>query len=156
MEFRLEVRTQLAILARERGYNEELLAILDELLEGVMKLPDFLEKQYEDALEEYKREKKTPFITAAECIGLRRGIAEGFQQGYATGRQEGLEQGLTDGLRISLSRRLKKRFGAAAQEVIDALNTIRDVDLLNTLDEMEADDASLDAIRQQLNDYLSR
>jgi flagellar biosynthesis/type III secretory pathway protein FliH len=58
-----------------------------------MKLPEFLEKQYEEALEEYKREKKIPFITAAERIGLRRGIAEGFQQGYTIGRQEGLEAG---------------------------------------------------------------
>lgn len=160
MEFRLEVRTQLAILARERGYNEELLVILDQLLEGIMKLPDFLEKQYEEALEEYKREKKMPFITAAERIGLRRGIAEGFQQGYATGRQEGLEQGLQqgvlEGLRQSLGRRLRKRLGEAAQEVIDALNAVSDVDLLNTLDEMEADNASLDAIRQQLNEFLNR
>jgi flagellar biosynthesis/type III secretory pathway protein FliH len=181
-------------LARERGYNEELLAKLDELLEGIMRLPEFLEKQYEEALEEYKREKKIPFITAAERIGLRRGIAEGFQQGYALGRQEGLEtgrqegleqglqqglqqgleqglqqgleqglqqgleqglqQGLLEGLRLSLSRRLQRRFGEAAQKVIEALNAVTDVQLLSAIDEMDAEGVPLDAIQQQLRDYF--
>jgi len=194
MEFRFEARRRLAILARERGYNEELLAKLDELLEGIMRLPEFLEKQYEEALEEYKREKKIPFITAAERIGLRRGIAEGFQQGYALGRQEGLEtgrqegleqglqqglqqgleqglqqgleqglqqgleqglqQGLLEGLRLSLSRRLQRRFGEAAQKVIEALNAVTDVQLLSAIDEMDAEGVPLDAIQQQLRDYF--
>ena len=192
MDFRLEARKQLAFLARERGYNEDLLAKLDELLEGIMKLPEFLEKQYEEALEEYKREKRIPFITAAERIGLRRGIAEGFQQGYTIGRQEGqeagrqeglevgrqegleagrreglevgrqeglqqgLQQGLLEGLRRSLSRRFQKRFGDASREVIDALNAVEDLALLNRIDELDAEDAPLDAIRQQLTDYLNR
>ncbi|MCL6536507.1 MAG: cytosolic protein [Armatimonadetes bacterium] len=196
MDLRFESRKHLAILARERGYNEEQLAKLDELLEGIMKLPEFLEKQYEEALEEYKREKKIPFITAAERIGLRRGIAEGFQQGYTIGRQEGLEagrqegleagrregleagrregleagrregkeeglqqglqQGLLEGLRRSLSRRFQKRFGDAVRDVIDALDAVEDVALLNRIDELDAEDAPLDDIRQQLSAYLNR
>jgi flagellar biosynthesis/type III secretory pathway protein FliH len=159
MDFRFEARKQLAFLARERGYNEELLAKLDEPLEGIMKLPEFLAKQYEEALEEYKREKRTPFITAAERIGLRRGIAEGFQQGYTIGRQEGHEagrQGLLRGTRLSLTRRLQKRFGDAAREIIDALNAVDDVELLNRVDELDAENAPLEAIREQITDYLNR
>ncbi|MCX7926291.1 MAG: hypothetical protein N2554_10835 [Fimbriimonadales bacterium] len=59
---RLEARKQLAFLAQARGYNEELLARFDELLEGAMKLPEFLEK-------EYKRLKRSPSISAAERNG---------------------------------------------------------------------------------------
>ncbi|MCS6923338.1 MAG: hypothetical protein NZM10_03075 [Fimbriimonadales bacterium] len=70
MNLRLEARKQLAFLARERGYNEELLARFDELLEGIMKLPEVLEKEYERALEEYKRLKRSPFISAAESESL--------------------------------------------------------------------------------------
>jgi flagellar biosynthesis/type III secretory pathway protein FliH len=164
MDFRFEARKQLAFPARERGYNEELLAKLDEPLEGIMKLPEFLAKQYEEALEEYKREKRVPFITAAERIELRREIAEGFQQGYTIGRQEGheaerqegLQQGLLGGIRLSLTRRLQKRFGDAAREIIDALNAVDDGELLNRVDELDAENAPLEAIREQITDYLNR
>jgi hypothetical protein len=164
MDFRFEARKQLAFLARERGYNEELLAKLDEPLEGIMKLPEFLAKQYEEALEEYKREKRIPFITAAERIGLRRGIAEGFQQGYTigrqerheAGRQEGLQQGLLGGIRLSLTRRLQKRFGDAAREITDALNAVDDGELLNRVYELDAENAPLEVIREQITDYLNR
>jgi hypothetical protein len=57
---------------------------------------------------------------------------------------------------MSLSRRLQKRFGDASREVIDALNAVDDVELLNRIDELDAEDAPLDAIRQQLTDYLNR
>jgi hypothetical protein len=40
--------------------------------------------------------------------------------------------------------------------VIDALNAVDDVELLNRIDELDAEDAPLDAIRQQLTDYLNR
>ncbi|MDW8107775.1 MAG: hypothetical protein RMK45_09895, partial [Armatimonadota bacterium] len=94
---RFEARKQLAFLARERGYNEELLAQLDELLEAIMALPEFLEKEFERALEEYKRQKQVPFVSAAERIGLRRGLVEGYTEGYAKGRAEGLAEGRAQG-----------------------------------------------------------
>ncbi len=98
MNLRLEARKQLAILARERGYNEWVIARLDELLEGIMQLPEVLEKEYERALEEYKRQKGSPFISAAERIGIRQGLLEGYQEGRAEGRAEGLAQGRAEGL----------------------------------------------------------
>ncbi|MFN7019466.1 MAG: cytosolic protein, partial [Fimbriimonadales bacterium] len=79
-DLRLRARYHLAVLARERGYNEFVIAQLDELVEGIMSLPEILEQQYEELLEEYKREKKSPFISAAERIGLRQGLQQGLTQ----------------------------------------------------------------------------
>ncbi|MCS7300794.1 MAG: hypothetical protein NZ556_04485 [Fimbriimonadales bacterium] len=168
MNLRLEARKQLAILARERGYNEWLIARLDELLEGIMQLPEILEKEYERALEEYKQLKGSPFISAAERIGLRQGLLEGYQEGradgLAQGRAEGLEQGRAEGLvqgraesaRNLLGRLLKAKYGSVADEIIPQLDSFTNAALLEQLFEEALNTDSIDAFRSRVQEYLQR
>ncbi|MFN4033055.1 MAG: cytosolic protein [Fimbriimonadales bacterium] len=138
MQIRFEVRKQLAILARERGYNDEQLARFDELLEGIMQLPESFERLYEESLEAYKREQGRPFISAAERIGLRDGLLQGLEQG--------LQQGLEQVLRI--------KFGSVPTEVHDALRKITDIETLQRLYDHAFHAATLEAFQQSLQAYL--
>ncbi|MDW8051015.1 MAG: hypothetical protein RMJ83_00870 [Armatimonadota bacterium] len=157
-DLRFEARKQLAFLARERGYNEELLAQLDELLEGIMALPEFLEKEFERALEEYKRQKQVPFISAAERIGLRRGLVEGYTEGYAKGRAEGFAEGRAEGfaegraeaLREVIIRALTKRFGEKGARLTPLVQQVESPDLLWQIYEELLEQPTYEAFRQYL------
>lgn len=130
MQLRFEVRKQLAFLARERGYNEEQLARIDDLLEGIMKLPESLERSYEKALEEYKRKRGTPFISAAERIGLRQGLREGLRH-------------------VLLSK-----YGKLPQETADMIEQIHSLDALHRLYDFATSAATLEEFQQSLQTYL--
>jgi hypothetical protein len=148
MNLRLEARRQLAILARERGYNEWLVARLDELLEGIMQLPEALEKEYERALEEYKQSKGSPFISAAERIGLRQGLLEGYQEGLAEGRAEGL--------RVAIISVLRRKHGDLMESLIPALTTIQDTNALERLHEAALELDDIEVFKTHLSRYLSK
>ncbi|MDM7461283.1 MAG: cytosolic protein, partial [bacterium] len=141
VELRFEVRQQLTQLMIEFGYNEEDQAHIQRLMEWVLMLPETLEQQVQELIEEYKRERGTTFVSSLERRaieqGLQQGLQEGFQQGLEQGLQQGLQQGLEQGLeqataqvRDALLHAAIRRFGSEAETLRADLAQIRSSALL--------------------------
>jgi len=70
-----------------------------------------------------KREKKMPYITTAEKIGIEKGIQQGIQQGIRQGLLEAIELGL------------KLRFGTKGLRLYPQITKIDNVDKLRSIKE---------------------
>ncbi len=66
--------------------------------------PETSEREVEEQVEEYKRERGTPFVSRLE----RRAIAEGLLKGRAEGEAKGLARGLATGRAEGEAKRLVK------------------------------------------------
>ncbi|MCX7924671.1 MAG: hypothetical protein N2554_02545 [Fimbriimonadales bacterium] len=115
VQARFEARKQLISLMWEHGYNVDDRAQLLRLMEWVLMLPDTLERQVEEFIEEYKREMDTPFVSRLERQAIQKGIAEGFAEGRA--------EGLRNALSLVLSRRFGEETAAEAQPALERLTT---------------------------------
>ncbi|OYT74372.1 MAG: hypothetical protein CFK49_08675, partial [Armatimonadetes bacterium JP3_11] len=76
-ELRLQARLELLRLTVERGYNEEQTTNLLGFLEWIMDLPKLLEREYERAIEEYKRETGVKIVPRIVEMTLREGLEQG-------------------------------------------------------------------------------
>jgi hypothetical protein len=72
---------------------------LYRFIDYVMALSEPFELKYMQAVEQLEEEKKMPYITSAERIGIKKGL------------EKGLEQGLEQGEKIVLLRLLHRKFG---------------------------------------------
>ncbi|MFN3690754.1 MAG: cytosolic protein, partial [Fimbriimonadales bacterium] len=132
-QLRLQARIELLRLTVERGYNEELTANLLGLLEWIMNLPKLVEREYERALEAYKRETGVPIVPRIVEMTLREGLEQGIEQGLQKGLQQGLQQGLQKGLQQSLINLLVNLFGRVPRDIRKSVRQIQDPDLLLAL-----------------------
>jgi flagellar biosynthesis/type III secretory pathway protein FliH len=78
-----------------------------------MHIPEQMQSELLDKVEEFERTYAMPYISSFERRGLERGLKEG--------REEGREQGREEGQRLALSRlvglQLTKRFGNLPQPI---------------------------------------
>jgi predicted transposase/invertase (TIGR01784 family) len=72
----------------EKGYDRQDVINIFKFLDWVMTLPDDLEAEFQKDLTAYEGEKKMPYITSVERMGVERGRQEGLQEG----RQEGYRE----------------------------------------------------------------
>jgi hypothetical protein len=70
----------------EKGFSTKDILSLYRLVDWLMILPDDLTKQFTQNLIAYEEEKKMPYITSAERIGIEKGKLEGRNEG----RDEGM------------------------------------------------------------------
>ena len=77
MQKRFVSKERLTKMLYERGYSKEVIFALYEFLDGIIVLSDDLEKQYNDNIKNYEKEKNMPYITTAERIGIKKGREEG-------------------------------------------------------------------------------
>ena len=82
---RREWKFRLTRMLYERDYDRQDILNLYRFLDWILELPDELKQGFRADLKRYEEEKKMPYITSIE----RMGIAEGLEQGLAQGRQEG-------------------------------------------------------------------
>ena len=76
-----------------------------------MVLPDRLEEQLAEEMQDYEKEDDVAHITSFERVGERKGLKRGLEQGLERGLKQGLEQGLEQGIRESIGLLLEDRFG---------------------------------------------
>jgi hypothetical protein len=135
MHARLEARWQLIRLMIDRRYNPEHQAHILRLLEWVMILPEVLEKQLDELIEEYKRERGTTFVSRFEKRAIREGLLQGIQLGV---------------MRDAVMRVLRRRFGEAADQVRPAIDVIDSLGVLESLLEVALDAPTLQAFAEAL------
>jgi hypothetical protein len=72
-----------------------------------MMLPDDLTKKFTQDLIAYEEEKKMPYITSAERIGIEKGIAEGMDKGQLFNAREMLLEALDEKFSSNTAKKLK-------------------------------------------------
>lgn len=124
----------------EQGYEREDVINLFQFIDWVMSLPQELEQQFEQELLQYEEERRMPYISSIERIGIQRGIEQGLQQGL----QQGIRQGLLKGIELGLRR----RFGTEGLGILPEISSVQDVNLLEAILEGLETVNTLDELRQ--------
>ena len=82
-----------------------------------MDLPKELEEQFREELYQYEKEKRMPYVTSFEQIGIEKGMQKGMQRGLLKGIEPLLEM----------------KFGAAGLQLMSEIRQIEDVEILDSL-----------------------
>jgi len=93
----------------ERGYDRERVLSLFGFIDWLLALPPEHEARVLREVEAIEEERKMPYVTSAERIGLARGLGQG--------KQQGLEQGRVEGKRLAILEIVRARFGGVPDEL---------------------------------------
>ena len=91
----------------------------------MLHLPEELDKQLWQDIQETEGEAAMAYVTSIERIGIEKGVQQGIQQGL----QQGIQQGLQQGESRLLRKQLERRFGVLPQWASDKLNSAAEQDL---------------------------
>ena len=121
----------------EKGYIEQEILELFRFIDWLLILPEDLENSFGQTLIEYEEEKKMPYITSIERIGIKKGLEQGLEQGLEKGLERGLEKGLEKGIiqdaQESIIDILDVRFGKITPSLASKIYGLRDSSLLRKL-----------------------
>lgn len=106
---RLDWKLHLTKLLYEKGYDKLTVLKLFRFLDWLMWLPEDLKHSFWNEIDRYEREKRMPYVTTVERIGIEKGL------------QQGLREGLQEGSCRQVLRVLRGRFGQTAEELRDDL-----------------------------------
>ena len=111
----------------KKGYSKKDILLLYKFIDWLVSLPEELGKKFHEEIIKYEEEKKMPYITTAEKIGIEKGIQQGIKQGI----QQGIKQGLLNTIKIGL----KLKFGAEGLKIYRKIKEIDDADVLEAISE---------------------
>jgi len=80
---RLEWKLTLTKMLYDRGYSERNVIELFRFLDWLMFLPKDLQQEYRDEVERFEVERKMPYVTTIERMGIEKGIEKGMKLGSA-------------------------------------------------------------------------
>ncbi len=107
----------------EKGYSKHDILLLYKFIDWLVYLPNNLNLSFHNEIIKYEEDKKMPYITTAERIGLEKGIAQGMEKGIA--------QGLLEGIELAL----ELKFGFEGLSLMPEIRKISDVDTLKLIKE---------------------
>jgi hypothetical protein len=97
----------------DRGMSAEDVRQLYRFIDWIMALPEPLERLFWQEITQYQEEKRMPFVTIAERVGM----------------EKGLEKGLLKGIEVSL----KVKFGAEGLALLPEIRALQDHELLEAV-----------------------
>ncbi|MDB9411298.1 hypothetical protein [Microcystis aeruginosa] len=97
----------------EQGYQREDILNLFKFIDWLMTLPTELEKEFQQELNQYEEEKRMPYITSVERMGM--------------------EKGMIQKARESVIDDLEIRFENVPSELVNKISQIQDTSLLKNL-----------------------
>ena len=112
-----------------RGYSREDIINLFKFIDWLMRLPEEIEKIFWQEISIYEEDKKMPYITSVERIGIEKGMEQGMQQGM----QQGVRQGIAESSKEAVLETLDLRFGVAPASISKRIKEISDVSVLKKL-----------------------
>ncbi len=115
----------------QKGYAKNDILLLYKFIDWLVNLPKELSKKFDDEIIKYEEEKKMPYITTAEKIGIEKGIQQGIQQGIRQGIQQGIRQGLLKAIKLGL----ELKFGTEGLRIYPKIKKIEDADILEAIGE---------------------
>jgi len=125
---RKEAKLTLTKRLYEQGYQREDIINLFKFIDWLMSLPTELEQEFQQELNQYEEEKRMPYITSVERMGMEKGMRES----------------VIDALEI--------RFENVPSELVNKISQIQDTSLLKNLLRQAI---TLDSI-SDFQDYLNQ
>ena len=101
---RYQAKRALVRLLYRRGWDRQRILDLFAVLDWMMRLPDVLERQLWQDIEQIEGETRMRYVTSVERLAIERGI------------QQGKLEGILEGEATVLERQLAKRFGPLSDE----------------------------------------
>jgi hypothetical protein len=101
---RYAAKWRLARMLYDRQWDKQRIVDLFNIIDWMMHLPEQMQSELLDNIEELERNRGMPYISSFERRGLERGRAQGLEEGRQEGRQNALA--------TLLGFQLSKRFGA--------------------------------------------
>jgi len=121
---RLEWKLAITRRLYEQGYERQDVLNLFQFIDWVMSLPEALEQEFQQEIQQLEEDLRMPYITSVERSGIRQGLLEGISLG------------------------LKLKFGNEGNSLLPEISEIRDVEQLRAiLAGLETSD-TLDGLRQ--------
>jgi len=113
---RLAAKWRLAKLLYARNWSKQRIIDLFSVIDWMMRLPEELQNQLWQEIEQFERNCAMPYITSVERIGIEKGIQQGMQLGLQEGHQQGHQQGRHEEATHMLLRQITRRFGPPSAE----------------------------------------
>ena len=114
---RFEWKLTLTRRLYERQFQREDVINLFQFIDWVMSLPSELEQEFWQEVIQYEEERRMPYITSVERIGIQKGIEQGMRQGLLAGIELGLNL----------------KFGTQGLEVLPEISSLEDVEQLRAI-----------------------
>ncbi len=143
MDKRLFWKITLVKKLYEKGYQKRDILLLYKFIDWLVKLPEELSEKFHQEIIKYEEEKKMPYITTAEKIGIKKGIEQGIQQGIRHGLLKAIELGL------------ELKFGTEGLKIYPEIKKIEDVDVLEAISEGIKSAESIEELRKIYKEYVS-
>jgi hypothetical protein len=109
----------------KKGYGKQDIINLFRFIDWVMQLPQELEDEFWQEMQEYEEENRMPYISTIERMAIKRGMEKGIEQGI----EKGMVQGLLTGIKLGL----KLKFGNEGLKLMSEISEINDVDLIKAI-----------------------
>jgi len=114
---RYQVKYKLMRTLLCKGWSSDKIRPLLKVLDWMLHLPEELDKQLWQDIQETEGEAAMAYVTSIERIGIEKGV------------QQGIQQGLQQGESRLLRKQLERRFGVLPQWASDKLNSAAEQDL---------------------------
>jgi len=130
----------------EKGFSTKDILALYRLVDWLMMLPEDLTKKFTQDLIAYEEEKKMPYITSAERIGIEKGMAEGMDKGQLFNAREMLLEALDARFSSNTPADIKKQIQALNNKIMlkrlhrSAIQSKDIEEFRKTLEELTAQD----------------
>ena len=118
---RYEAKRLLVRILYERHWDKQRVIKLFAILDWLMQLPEWLNRQILDQIETIEEGEKVQYITSVERIGMARGMAKG--------EVIGMEKGVVRGASGLLRRQLERRFGVLPVWALEQLGSASEQEL---------------------------
>lgn len=108
----------------EQGYEREDIINLFQFVDWIMSLPQELEQQFWQEVIQLEEERRMPYITSVERIGIQKGIQQGIEQSRQQFKQILLE---------SIELGLELKFGNEGLSLLPEISLLEDVEQLRAI-----------------------
>lgn len=136
---RFEWKLALTRRLYEKDYGREDVINLFRFIDWVMSLPIELEQEFWREVHNFEEERRMPYITSVERIGIQQGIEQGIEQSQQLLRQVLLE---------SLELGLELKFGSEGLRLLPEISLLEDVEQLRAIQAGLKTANTLDELRQ--------
>lgn len=108
----------------EQGYEREDVINLFQFIDWIMSLPQELDREFWQEVIQLEGERRMPYITSVERIGIEKGIQQGIQQS-----QQQMREILLEGIQLGL----ELKFGEIGLSLLPEISQIEDIEQLRAI-----------------------
>ncbi len=130
------------------GYTRTDIINLFYFIDWLLRLPDKLEQQFWQEMEQWEEVRRMRYVTSVERIGIQKGLEQGLEQGLQQGRTEGQTAGLRQGLLAGIELGLELKFGTDGLRLLPEIQQIPDLAVIEAVHAAIKDAQTLDELRQ--------